>query len=146
MDVISSLSALITVIQVSGQVVKICGGYIAEVQGARDQIVSLQNAVTDLQQIVQDLQDILREHGEGSLPTSSRLAEGISECLSDLQNLEGKLDPGKGKSLMRKVGLRALKWPLKRMEVESTIQRLERYKSSFVLSLQVDQTYASACL
>jgi hypothetical protein len=42
---------------------------------------------------------------------------------------------------MRKVGLRALKWPLKRAEVEGVIQNLERYKSSFLLSLQVDQTY-----
>ncbi|KAL4769257.1 hypothetical protein BDW60DRAFT_102654 [Aspergillus nidulans var. acristatus] len=41
---------------------------------------------------------------------------------------------------MRKVGLRALKWPLKRTEAEGVAKNLERYKSSFLLSLQVDQT------
>ncbi|EAU30114.1 hypothetical protein ATEG_09923 [Aspergillus terreus NIH2624] len=38
------------------------------------------------------------------------------------------------------MGLRALKWPLTRTEVQGLIQNLERYKSSFLLSLQVDQT------
>ena len=45
---------------------------------------------------------------------------------------------------MRKMGLRALKWPLKRTEMEAIIQNLERYKSSFNLSLQLDQTYVFA--
>ncbi|KAL4813122.1 hypothetical protein BDW67DRAFT_168863 [Aspergillus spinulosporus] len=41
---------------------------------------------------------------------------------------------------MRKVGWRALKWPLKRADMESVIESIERYKSSFLLSLQVDQS------
>lgn len=42
---------------------------------------------------------------------------------------------------MSKLGLRALKWPLKRAEVDKVIKDLERYQLSFTLSLQVDQTY-----
>jgi hypothetical protein len=75
------------------------------------------------------------------MATSSGLVNNIISCLSDLEALEARLNPGKGKKLMKKVGLRALKWPLKRTEVEGAIKNLERYKSLFLLSLQVDQRY-----
>ncbi|KAJ6070722.1 hypothetical protein N7467_012041 [Penicillium canescens] len=140
MDVISSAASVIAVIQLTGSLVKICGGYIQEVKDARDEILTLQRAIVGLQGTLQDLQNFLQCNDEKALPTASRLVSNITNCLSDLRALEARLDPGKGKNLMRKVGLRALKWPLKRTEVEGVTQNLERYKSSFLLSLQVDQT------
>ncbi|PLB48213.1 hypothetical protein P170DRAFT_456819 [Aspergillus steynii IBT 23096] len=92
-------ASIIAVIQLTGIIVKLCGGYIREVKDARDEVLNLQRA------------------GK-FLPVSSRLASDITDCLADLQALETKLDPGKGKSLIRKVGLRALKWPLRKIEVE----------------------------
>lgn len=141
MDGLSSAASVIAVIQLTGSLVKICGGYIQEVKDARDDIITLQRAITGLQGILQDLQKFLQSHNDKTLPTSSRLVSNITDCLSDLRALEVKIDPGRGKKLMRKVGFRALKWPLKRAEVEGIVQNLERYKSSFTLSLQVDQTY-----
>ncbi|KAJ5115953.1 WD40-repeat-containing domain protein [Penicillium angulare] len=140
MEVIGSIANTVAVVQITGAVAKVVGGYISEVHNARDDIIALHYAVTDLQSIVQDLQNFLQGDGKNALQTSSRLADSIEECLYDLQDLEKRLGTGKGKSLMRKFGLRSLKWPLKSMEVERLIQRLERYKSNFVLSLQVDQT------
>ncbi|KAJ5117635.1 hypothetical protein N7448_011267 [Penicillium atrosanguineum] len=140
MDGLSSATSVIAVIQLTGSLVKICGGYIQEVKDARDDILSLQQAIESLQGILHDLQKMLYSNDGKALPASLRLADNITDCLSDVRALEASLDPGKGKKLMRKVGLRALKWPLKRAEVESMIQILERYKSSFLLSLQVDQT------
>jgi SMC interacting uncharacterized protein involved in chromosome segregation len=141
MDGLSSAASVIAVIQVTGSLVKLCGGYIQEVRNAREEILTLQRAITSLQDTIQDLQNNLQENKAKGLHTSSRLPSDITACLSDLQALEARLDPGKGKTLMRKIGLRALKWPLKRTEVEGLTQNLERYKSSFLLSLQVDQTY-----
>ena len=141
MDGLSSVASVIAVIQLAGSLVAICGGYIQEVNDAREQIINLQRAVTGLQRTIQDLQIFLQKNDENALPTSSQLIANVTDCLSDLRALEAKLDPGKGKKLMRKVGLRAWRWPLKRIEVENVIQKLERYKSSFLLSLQVDQTY-----
>ncbi|KAL4990294.1 hypothetical protein BDW68DRAFT_45139 [Aspergillus falconensis] len=140
MDAVSSAASVIAVIQLTGSLVKLCGGYIREVKDAREEILSLQRAITGLQETLEDLQKLLRSNNEKALPTSSRLVVSITDCCSDLQALEARLDPGKGKRLMKKVGLRALKWPLKRTEVESVVKNLERYKSSFLLSLQVDQT------
>ncbi|KAJ5085578.1 hypothetical protein N7532_010349 [Penicillium argentinense] len=139
MDGLSSVASVIAVVQVTGSIVKLCGGYIREVKDARDEVISLQRSIEGIQGTLQDLQKCLQSDDGKALPASSRLANNITDCLSDLRALEAKLDPGKGKMLMRKVGLRALKWPMKRAEVESVRQKLERYKSSFLLSLQVDQ-------
>ncbi|RJE26741.1 NACHT domain protein, partial [Aspergillus sclerotialis] len=140
MDAVSSAASVIAIIQLTGSLVKLCGSYIREVKHARDEILTLQRAITGLQRTLKDLQKNLQSDNGKSLPTSSRLAKDIPNCLSDLQELEVKLDPGMGKNLMRKVGLRALKWPLKRTEVEGVVKNLETHKSSFLLSLQVDQT------
>lgn len=141
MDALSSAASVIAVIQLAGSLVKLCGGYIQEVKDARDEIFTLQQAIAGLQGTLQDLHKLLQSTDGMDLPTSSRLVSNITDCLFDLRDLEAKLDLGKGNKLMRKVGLRALKWPLKRAELEGVIQNLERYKSSFLLSLQVDQTY-----
>ncbi|KAL6229620.1 hypothetical protein BDW75DRAFT_245567 [Aspergillus navahoensis] len=140
MDGLSSVASVIAVIQLTGSLAKLCGGYIREVKDAREEILTLQQAITGLQGTLQDLQEFLQSNNAKALPTSSRLVSNIADCLSDLQALETRLDPGKGKRLMSKVGLRALKWPLKRTEMEGVAKNLERYKSSFLLSLQVDQT------
>ncbi|KAJ5800724.1 uncharacterized protein N7518_002792 [Penicillium psychrosexuale] len=49
-----------------------------------------------------DLQKFLMGNDGKTLSTSLRLANTITNCLSDLQGLEIKLDPGKGKKLIRK--------------------------------------------
>lgn len=141
MDGVSSLASVVAVTQLTGSLVTICGGYIQEVTDAREQIINLQRSVTGLQGTIQDLQIFLQKNDENALPTSSQLIGNVIDCLFNLRALEAKIDPGKGKKLMRKVGLRAWRWPLKRKEVENVIQKLEKYKSSFLLSLQVDQTY-----
>ena len=134
-------AGVIAVIQLTGSLVKLCGGYIQEVNDARDEIFTLQRSIAGLQGTLQDLHRLLQSKYGNNLRTSSRLVNDTTDCVSYLRALEARLDPGKGKNLMKKVGLRALKWPLKRTEVEGVTKNLERYKSSFLLSLQVDQTY-----
>ncbi|CEO59702.1 hypothetical protein PMG11_04369 [Penicillium brasilianum] len=140
MDRVSAAASVIAVIQLTGSLVKLCGGYIQEVKDARDEIYSLNRSIEGIEGTLQDLQKSLQSDDGKALLTSSRLTDDITECHSDLRNLEAKLDSRKGKKLMRKVGLRALKWPLKRAEVESMMQNLKRYKYSFHSSLQGNQT------
>ncbi|KAJ5285792.1 hypothetical protein N7524_001098, partial [Penicillium chrysogenum] len=140
MDGLSSAASVIAVIQLTGSLVKLCGGYAQEVRHAQNEISTLQKAIAGLQCTIQDLHKHLQSNEGTVLPTSLRLVSSIIDCLSDLRALEARLDSGKGTKLMKKVGLRSLKWPLKRSEVESVIQNLERYKTSFILSLNVDQT------
>ncbi|KAL5357236.1 hypothetical protein BJX96DRAFT_181550 [Aspergillus floccosus] len=128
MDGLSLAASVIAVIQLTGSLVKLCGGYIQE------------RAITSLHNTLRDLQRNLQKNKAKGLPTSSRLLSDITACFCELRKLETTLDPGKGKKLMGRMGLRALKWPIKRTEVESLTQNLERYTSLFLLALQVDQT------
>jgi hypothetical protein len=141
MDGISSAASVIAVIQVTGSLVTICGGYLQRVKHARNDIITLQRTIESLQMILQDLLKILRDSNKERLPTSSRLASEIVHCFSDLRALNEKLESNNGKKSMRKFGFRAWRWPLERAEVDGEVQKLERYKSSFLLSLQVDQMY-----
>jgi hypothetical protein len=118
MDGLSGAASVIAVIQLTGSLVKLCGGYIEEVKDARDEILTLHRAIAGLQETLQDLEKFLQSNDGKALPTSSRLGSSIADCLSDLRGLEERLDPGKGKKLMKRFGFRALKWPLKRKEVE----------------------------
>lgn len=140
MDGLSSAASVIAVIQLTGSIVNICGGYIQEVKHAQDDIITLQRTVAGLEGVLHKLKELLQDPYGTKLPTSSSLVNNISDCLSHLESLEEKIDPGKGKRMMKRIGIQALKWPLKRTEVDRTIWDLERYKSSFTLSLQVDQT------
>lgn len=140
MDGISSAASVVAVIQLAGSLVTVCGSYIQNVKHARDDITALQLSVESLRGVLQELLQFLRGLNDKSLPTSLRLVNDITDCLLDLQGLNERLEPRKGKRSMRRFGLRAFRWPLDRAEVDREVQKFERYKSSFLLSLQVDQT------
>ncbi|KAJ9481264.1 hypothetical protein VN97_g12229 [Penicillium thymicola] len=140
MEGVSAAASVIGVIQLTGSIVKICGGYLQEMKTAREDIIALQRSITGLEGTLRNLSEFLQGPHVTKLPTSSLLVNNVTDCLSDLGALEKKIGPGRGKGMMRKLGLRAFKWPLKRTEVDRIIQGLERYKSSFTFSLQVDQT------
>lgn len=140
MDGLSSAASVIAGIQLAGSIVKICGGYLKEVKDARDDICELQETVMDLERVLNELKIFL--YGpKGAKLSSSRTLDGpVAKCCLILTVLEEMIDPGRRKKGMRKFGFRAWRWPLKRREVDKTIQDLERYKTSFILSLQIDQT------
>ncbi|CAI7611957.1 unnamed protein product [Penicillium viridicatum] len=140
MEGISAAANVVGVIQLAGSIAKICGGYLREVKNARNDIVTLQQTVTDLELIVERLNKCLQGPCGTTLALSSGLVRGIASCHSDLETLKKSIDPGKGKDVMRRFGIRALRWPIDRREVDKSIQNLERYKSSFILFLQIDQT------
>jgi hypothetical protein len=108
--------------------VKICGGYTKEVKDAREDIISLQQEVTGLTAVLEKLSELFRSSDSTNLPTSQTLSN-TTNCLSVLTALEEKINPGRRQKVMRGLGLRALKWPLQRNEVERVIKDLERYKS-----------------
>ncbi|OQE36875.1 hypothetical protein PENCOP_c011G00746 [Penicillium coprophilum] len=140
MDGLSSAASVIAVVQLAGSIVKLCGSYIQGVRVARDDISELKQAVTSLLGVLQQLEVLLQGPHISKRFISQTLEGPITECCSSLAALEVTIDPGRGDSFMRKFGLRAWKWPLKRIEVDKIIQDIERYKSFFTLSLTIDQT------
>ena len=141
MDGLSTVAGVVAVIQRGERVVKICGSYIKEVEGAKREIKHLQREVADVTGVLGKLSDLLDSSDGAKLSTSQYLVNDLTRCFSKLTALEKKIDPGKGQTTMTKLGLRALKWPLERGEVEGIVHGLERCKQSLNLALQVDQTY-----
>jgi hypothetical protein len=139
MDGLSSAASVIAVIQLAGSIVKICGGYIQEVKDAREEILALQQAVTGLEGVLQQLKEFFQGPNGPKLSSSQTLDGDITNCSLALTALEKKIDAGRRHQAMRRLGFRALAWPLKRAEVERVVSDLERYKSSFTLSLLIDQ-------
>lgn len=60
---------------------------------AREDIFALQRTVTVLK-------DVLQESQGANLPNSSSLVNTINDCLAQLEALEVKIGPGKGKRMM----------------------------------------------
>lgn len=144
MEAVSSVTAIFAVIQFTGSVVQLCGGYIKEVKNAREDIGLLQDTVKSLQTVLYELSDLLSSPRGEKLRTSSQLRSHIDVCSTRLEDLEDKINPGdsagKGKQLMKRFGVRALKWPLKRAETDSIVQGLGRDRETFLSALQIDGT------
>lgn len=140
MDPLSSAASVIALIQLAGRIVKICGDYIQEVKNARAEILEVQQAVTDLAGVLRELHVLLQGPNGPSLSSSQTLDVPITNCSSTLTALELTIGLRKRNSMMRRLRFQALAWPLKRIEVEKIISKIERYKSTFTLSLQIDQT------
>jgi hypothetical protein len=140
MDPLSGAASVIAVIQLTGGIVQICGKYLNNVKNATQDIQRLQEKITALAQVLQSLDELIRGSNGNELTATQDLVDNIVKCSSALTYLKEKINPETTQRRMRKWGFRALKWPLARSEVDSAIMELEWYKTTFALSLQVDQT------
>ncbi|KAB8227880.1 uncharacterized protein BDW43DRAFT_323428 [Aspergillus alliaceus] len=139
MEPLSGAASVIAVIQLTGAIVQICGSYIKKVEEAKQDILHLREEVDALSQVLNPLSKLLNSTNSTKL-VSQDLIDNIAKCSSILTTLREKIDPETTQRRMRKWGLRAFKWPLKREEVVKAISEIERYKMLFNLSLLVDQT------
>jgi hypothetical protein len=139
MEPLSGAASVIAVIQLTGKIVEICGGYINKVKNAKQDILRLQQETSGLTNVLETLHDLLRGPGGLKLTTSQKLFDDVTKCSSTLTKLMEKIDPETTQNPMRRLGLRALKWPLERGEVAEAINDVKGYQSLFSLALQVDQ-------
>jgi len=136
---IGEAASIIGVIQFTAQVVKLCGGYLSEVGDARQDIERLRSKALALQGVLEHAQRIAEDSKPGRLPVSNSVLESLKQCVSDLQLLRTKLDPGKRRKVMKRFGWRALKWPFTKMEFENTVKMLDGYTTIFNTALLADQ-------
>ncbi|KAJ5796214.1 uncharacterized protein N7518_004754 [Penicillium psychrosexuale] len=140
MDPLSGAASVIALVQVTGTIVQICGKYINNVKNATQDIQRFQEKIVALAQVLQSLDKVTRGSNGNKLTTTQDLVDTIAKCSSALARLKDKIDPETTQRGMRKWGLRAFRWPLARSELDDAIMELEWYKTTFALSLQVDQT------
>ena len=144
MDPFSGVASAIAVIQISEEVCALLKEYISSVAHAKGDIRRLREEVLTLQSIFRMVEDLRDQPESGKLEVLDLLAKPgglIQRCLEDLRDLASKLNPGDGPTAMRRVGVRALKWPFAIKDVESRILILERYKTIFNMALSAGNTY-----
>ncbi|KAJ6142464.1 hypothetical protein N7471_001917 [Penicillium samsonianum] len=140
MDPLSGAASVIAVIQLTGVILQICEKYLNNVKSAKQDIQRFQEKVAALSQVLHSLDELIRGSDGNKLTATQDLVDNIAKCSSALTNLKERINPETTQKQMRKWGLRALKWPLARSEADFAIMELESYKTTFALSLQVDQT------
>jgi hypothetical protein len=95
-----------------------------------------------LETTLQGAQRLLESPNGKKLQTSQGLGNGLTDCfsqLSELQSrLEKKLNPGSARKAMSRIGFRALKWPFESKEIDRIIENLEQYRDTLSAGLAVD--------
>ena len=138
MDPLSGVASVIAVVQLSGQIIKICHGYISEVKSARADINRLVVEVQSFQEMLQSLRTKIEGPDGTKLMSTRTVLESIERSQHDLKALQAKLETKRDRRSMRRFGVRVLKWPLESSEVDRIINVLERHKSTIDLALSTD--------
>ncbi|KAF1939402.1 hypothetical protein EJ02DRAFT_302446, partial [Clathrospora elynae] len=140
MDGLSGAASVIAVIDISAKIAELCSWYFNAVKDAKDDVERVQRKVTDITLILKKIRGLLDGQDKTRLSTTHGLFDSLKQCLRELEDLKLKMEPGKARKTMRRVGLRALKWPFTSKQVDKIVSTLEGYEQTFSLALQVDQT------
>jgi hypothetical protein len=88
--------------------------------------------------VLEKIEQMLKSSKSARLTMSTSVLESLKRCVTDLEGLKAKLDDGKKKKPMSRFGLRSLKWPFTRKEVEKAVEMLEGYTTTFNVALLAD--------
>lgn len=73
---------------------------------------------SSLHSVLGKADQMVRGSKPSTLPISNSVLESLQRRLKDLEDLKTKLDPGKRQKAMKRMGLRALKWPFTSKEID----------------------------
>jgi len=150
METVASAASIIAVIELSAKIALLCNRYSSAVKNAKSEIERLQGELERLKITLHGVRELLESPDGEKLRTSHRLWGGLSDCSSQLTQLqlrlEKKLNHRSANKVLSRFGIRALKWPFESKEIDGIIKNLERYRDLLSLGLIVDQVYVSALL
>jgi Fungal N-terminal domain of STAND proteins len=128
---------ILTVITTSAKVLSLITEYSSDVKGARQDQERVHKEVKALHHVLESVHELAKGPNTSKFPI---LSSYIAECSPDIEALKTRLDPGKRGRAMKKLGVRALKWPFDKKEVDKHINTLERHKNTISAALSIDQT------
>ncbi|GAB1318169.1 Vegetative incompatibility protein HET-E-1 [Madurella fahalii] len=142
MEGVGSAASVITVIELSAKVASLCIQYSSAVKNARSDIERFQGELERLKTTLHGVRELLESQNGKRLRTSQDMWDGLSDCFSQLTQLQLKLEKkrnhGSTRKVMSRFGFRALKWPFERKEVDSIIKNLEGYRDTLSVVLAID--------
>lgn len=134
-EVFGTAASALAVIELAAKILQLCAQYSKDVAGARADIRRIESVVTDLEIIAKSTQQLIEgPHGD-KLRTTKKLEAALQGGHVQLMILRQNLTP----STMRRLGLRAWKWPFQAKDVEKTITTLRTCCQTISFALQVDQ-------
>lgn len=136
---LETAASIIAIINLSAKIAVICTKYIADVKDAKEDVERLEKEIEAVRAIFTSAREPLDNSESSRLSASQNLHNTISNCLSLLEELNDRLQL-KNQKLMRRYGLRALKWPFKTQEVDKFVRILAGHKQTVLVALQIDQT------
>ena len=129
MEVLAVTASIIPVIQIIEEIVKLCGTYIRNVRHAHQDIERLQSKVLALQEVLTRIK---------SNPQLKTEQAAVKQCLKEVTFIKDKIKPEKGHAAIKRMGIRAFKWPFTSKEVDEKIKVLEGYLVIFSTALQLN--------
>jgi hypothetical protein len=93
MDPLSCAASVIAVIQLTGSIVGICGGYISKVKNAKEDILKLQREISYLEEVLKALDKLLRGPDGKKLTTLQELRDGAIKCSTLFKGLHDRINP-----------------------------------------------------
>ncbi|KAL2192251.1 hypothetical protein P885DRAFT_48132 [Corynascus similis CBS 632.67] len=143
MEGLGAAASVIAVVELAAKVGSLCLEYSSAVKSARSDIERLKKHTDSLKTTAEGAQKLLQGPHGARLETSQKLRETLNDTHSQLGDvatkLEAKLYTGRTASAMRRVGLRALKWPFESKDVDKIIANLQRDQDAFTAALHIDQ-------
>lgn len=139
MDALSGVVSVIAVVQATEQILSLLIKYYSEVKDAEPEINRLRNEIIGSQQVLRQVQELATDpHLATKLPSLKNLIDqqSSSEVTKQLGELVKILTPGKRGKFKDFLG--RLRWPLKKEDVDKTLQSLERYKTTLNVALATD--------
>jgi hypothetical protein len=108
------------------------------VWNAKSDIKRLKDHVKTLNTTAKSVKRLLEDPDAAAFETVQELVDSLSGSLTLLKQLQDRLDSDKARKPMSLIGVRALKWPYDRKEIEAVIASLENYEQTISHALQVD--------
>lgn len=139
MDVVGGAASVVALVEISLKVLSLIVDYSIHVKSAKEDIARFRLGLEAFVKVLRSLHELAQNPEATNLVTFRSLAGPIQQCKQDLEYLQERLEPGKSRKAMSKYGVRALKWPFERKELDNYMGIFERYKSTFNTALNADQ-------
>lgn len=131
---------ILAAVTTSATVITLISRYYSSVKNAREDVKRFSASVEEIHSVLQKVQALASGPNVAKLPALDPAVAAIEQSLREITELEDQLNPKMGGKMMRRVGLRALKWPFTSKQMDEYITRLERRKAMLSLALNADQT------
>ncbi|KAH7187768.1 heterokaryon incompatibility protein-domain-containing protein [Fusarium oxysporum] len=137
-EALSLGASVIAIIELSTKVTTLCLKYSIAVRSAEADIILLQTQLNDLRISLARTKHLSNDRNNQDFATSRKLVDTLDGCISQLVQLQSRLDPGETPDIMLRAGLNSLKWPFDSKEVSCIVSDLERYHQTIMLCLPID--------